>query len=90
MVTQSPRAPQALAPPGSPSGAGAAHAPGAPAVAIGVGIDTARYGHYAAFLNDQLQQAAPELAVAESAAGAWARPRRSRRPPTSWPASSTT
>ena len=72
MVTQSPRAPQALAPPGSPrspSGAGAAHASGAPAVAIGVGIDTARYGHYAAFLDDRLQPAAPELAVAESAAG---------------------
>ena len=28
---------------------------------IGVGIDTARYGHYAAFLDPPLQQAAPEL-----------------------------
>ena len=27
---------------------------------IGVGIDTSRYGHYAAFLDDQLQQAAAE------------------------------
>jgi transposase len=36
---------------------------------IGVGIDTARYGHYAAFLRDDLQPAAAELAFAESAAG---------------------
>src|SRR5215470_19450174 len=36
---------------------------------IGVGIDTSRYGHYAAFLDDQLQQAAAELEVAESARG---------------------
>jgi transposase len=36
---------------------------------IGVGIDTARYGHYAAFLRDDLQPAAPELTFAESAAG---------------------
>jgi transposase len=36
---------------------------------IGVGIDTSRYGHYAAFLDADLQQAAPELEVAESAAG---------------------
>jgi transposase len=36
---------------------------------IGVGIDTSRYGHYAAFLDEHLQQAAPELAVAESAQG---------------------
>jgi hypothetical protein len=28
---------------------------------IGVGIDTARYGHYAAFLDQHLQQAAPEF-----------------------------
>ena len=39
------------------------------AVPIGVGIDTSRYGHYAAFLQDQLQPAAPELQFAESAAG---------------------
>src|ERR1700756_1085953 len=37
---------------------------------IGVGIDTARYGHYAAFLDERLQQAAAELEVVEGAAGA--------------------
>jgi hypothetical protein len=36
---------------------------------FGVGIDTSRYGHYAAFLKDDLQPAAAELAFAESAAG---------------------
>jgi transposase len=36
---------------------------------IGVGIDTARYGHYAAFLDADLQSAAAELEVAESAPG---------------------
>lgn len=36
---------------------------------IGVGIDTARYGHYACFLHDDLQPAAAELAFAESGAG---------------------
>jgi transposase len=36
---------------------------------IGVGIDTARYGHYAAFLDADLQTAAAELEVAESAPG---------------------
>ena len=36
---------------------------------FGVGIDTSRYGHYAAFLKDDLQPAADELAFAESAAG---------------------
>jgi len=36
---------------------------------VGVGIDTSRYGHYAAFLRDDLQPAAPELQFAESAAG---------------------
>jgi transposase len=36
---------------------------------VGVGIDTARYGHYAAFLRPDLQPAAPELAFAESADG---------------------
>ena len=39
------------------------------AIDIGVGIDTSRYGHYAAFLDDKLQQAAAELEVAESARG---------------------
>jgi transposase len=36
---------------------------------IGVGIDTSRYGHYAALLGDDLQPIAAELAFAESAAG---------------------
>src|SRR5262249_15956399 len=36
---------------------------------FGVGIDTSRYGHYAAFLKEDLQPAAAELAFAESAAG---------------------
>ena len=39
------------------------------AVCIGVGIDTSRYGHYAVFLRDDLQPAAAELQLAESAAG---------------------
>src|SRR5262245_65921936 len=36
---------------------------------FGVGIDTARYGHYACLLRDNLEPAAAELAFAESAAG---------------------
>src|SRR5262249_30730805 len=36
---------------------------------FGVGIDTSRYGHYAAFLNEELQPAAAELPFPESAAG---------------------
>jgi transposase len=36
---------------------------------FGVGIDTSRYGHYAAFLQDNLEPAAAELPFAESAAG---------------------
>jgi hypothetical protein len=36
---------------------------------VGVGIDTSRYGHYAAFLRDDLQPAAAELQFAESAKG---------------------
>ncbi len=39
------------------------------AARIGVGIDTSRYGHYAAFLRDDVQPAAAELQFAESAAG---------------------
>src|SRR6266496_4346416 len=39
------------------------------AARIGVGIDTSRYGHYAAFLRDDLQPAAAELQFAESAKG---------------------
>jgi hypothetical protein len=36
---------------------------------IGVGIDTSRYGHYAVFLQDDLQPEADELSFSESAAG---------------------
>jgi transposase len=36
---------------------------------IGVGIDTSRYGHYAAFLREDLSAAAGELQFVESAAG---------------------
>src|ERR1700716_566817 len=36
---------------------------------FGVGIDTSRYGHYSAFLRDDLQPAAAELSFAESADG---------------------
>lgn len=39
------------------------------AIRIGVGIDTSRYGHYAAFLRPDLQAAAGELQFAESAKG---------------------
>jgi transposase len=42
---------------------------GSPSTHIGVGIDTSRYGHYSAFLRDDLQPAAAELSFAESAAG---------------------
>jgi transposase len=42
---------------------------GSPCSRIGVGIDTSRYGHYAAFLRDDLQPACAELSFAESAAG---------------------
>ena len=48
-----------------PSSASAAH----PFRRVGVGIDTARYGHYAAFLGADLQPVAAELPFAESAAG---------------------
>jgi transposase len=36
---------------------------------FGVGIDTSRYGHYAAFLDEELRPAAAELQFPESAAG---------------------
>src|SRR3984957_10621721 len=36
---------------------------------FGVGIDTSRYGHYGAFLRDDLQPAAAELSFAESPDG---------------------
>src|SRR5215213_521032 len=39
------------------------------AMPVGVGIDTSRYGHYAAFLGPDLQAAAADLEVPESAAG---------------------
>ena len=47
------------------------HQPSAPQAPrrFGVGIDTSRYGHYAAFLDEQLQPAAAELQFPESAAG---------------------
>src|SRR2546423_1544617 len=51
---------------------------------FGVGIDTSRYGHYAVFLREDLQPAAAELSLPESAAGyAPALPPRPllRRPP---------
>jgi transposase len=38
-------------------------------VAIGVGIDTSRYGHHACFLRADLQPAAADLKFAESATG---------------------
>jgi hypothetical protein len=38
-------------------------------VPIGVGFDTSRYGHYAAFLHADLQPAAADLMVCESALG---------------------
>ena len=41
----------------------------ATATPLGVGIDTSRYGHYAAFLDADLQTAAPDLEVLESAVG---------------------
>jgi transposase len=40
-----------------------------PLVPIGVGFDTSRYGHYAVFLLADLQPAAADLMVAESALG---------------------
>lgn len=46
-----------------------ARQPAAEPVPIGVGIDTSRYGHYAAFLGPDLRTAAPDLEVLESAAG---------------------
>lgn len=41
----------------------------ADAFEVGVGIDTSRYGHYAAFLDARLDTAAADLEVVESAAG---------------------
>ena len=42
---------------------------GCPTTRIGIGIDTSRYGHHAAFLRDDLQPACPELSFVESAQG---------------------
>jgi hypothetical protein len=42
---------------------------GSPCSRLGVGIDTSRYGHYGAFLRDDLQPACAELPFAESAKG---------------------
>src|SRR5262245_35750060 len=42
---------------------------GRPIARLGVGIDTSRYGHYAAFLGDDLQPACAELPFPESAFG---------------------
>jgi len=42
---------------------------GRPTARLGVGIDTSRYGHYAAFLTDDGQPAAAELSFAESSQG---------------------
>jgi hypothetical protein len=41
----------------------------APLVAIGVGLDTARYGHHASFLASDLQDAEADLDFVESGAG---------------------
>jgi hypothetical protein len=43
--------------------------PPQPPCRIGVGIDISRYGHHAAFLREDLQPAAPDLAFVESAGG---------------------
>ena len=48
----------------------------APLVPIGVGFDTSRYGHYAAFLHDQLQPAGLDFIVVESGLGLSAAPER--------------
>jgi hypothetical protein len=42
---------------------------GCPTTRIGIGIDTSRYGHHAAFLRDDLQPACAELPFVESAQG---------------------
>ena len=52
----------------APQSAAPAHA-SPPPFRCGVGIDTSRYGHYAAFLRNDLQPAADELAFPESARG---------------------
>ena len=66
MLPQSPSVPQSVdqAEPRVPTQPGSP-----PPVRIGVGIDTSRYGHYAAFLRDDLQPAGAELSFSESAQG---------------------
>jgi hypothetical protein len=41
----------------------------APPIAVGVGIDTSRFGHHASFLRTDLQPAAADLKFVESAVG---------------------
>jgi transposase len=53
----------------APSSVAAPPASPVAAARFGVGIDTSRYGHHAAFLRDDLRSAADELAFAESAQG---------------------
>src|SRR5207248_3057603 len=52
-----------------PKSAPPANRTGCPTTRIGVGIDTSRYGHHAAFLRDDLQPAAAELQSAGSGGG---------------------
>jgi transposase len=52
-----------------PHHAPAPQSPDGPPRRLGVGLDTSRYGHYAAFLHEGLQPAADELSFAESGAG---------------------
>src|SRR5262249_31059827 len=52
-----------------PAAPGDASPPTAAPTAVGVGIDTSRYGHHATFLRPDLQPAAPDLDFAESAQG---------------------
>lgn len=61
MLPKSAEVPQRPATPSTP--------PSATPRPFGVGIDVSRYGHYAAFLRDDFQPAADELAFAESASG---------------------
>jgi transposase len=53
----------------SRSGSARQSAAETPVTPIGVGIDTSRYGHYVAFLDADLQTAAADLEVVESAPG---------------------
>src|SRR6266850_1375258 len=68
MPTEGP-VPSTTDPKTSRSSAAPGDTPAATPVAIGVGIDTSRYGHHAIFLDADLQPAAPELKFVESAQG---------------------